>query len=60
MKAKLARLFSVPASESHLAVALCVSVVMMAALLWGMMWQADVIGYQQEVIRSLWLGKFGG
>lgn len=60
MKTKIAQLFSIPARESHLAVALGFSVVMMAALLWCVMWQADVIGYQRDVIRTLWAGRFGG
>jgi hypothetical protein len=60
MKTRIAQLFSIPARESHLAVALGFSVVMMAALLWCVMWQADVIDYQRDVIRTLWVGRFGG
>jgi len=45
---------SVPAKESHLAVVLGFSVLMMSALLWMVVWQADVISYQQDVIRWLW------
>jgi hypothetical protein len=40
--------------ESHLAAALGISVVMMSLMLWAILWQADVISYQQDVIRWLW------
>jgi hypothetical protein len=51
---KLLRWCSAPASESYLATALGFSVAMMAVLLWAIVWQADVISYQQDVIRWLW------
>lgn len=60
MKNRLIRLFTIPAKESQTAVALAFSIVMMAGLLWCVIWQADVIGYQRDVIRMLWAGKFGG
>ncbi|PYU19058.1 MAG: hypothetical protein DMG30_25580 [Acidobacteria bacterium] len=44
----------VPASESQLALTLAVSLVLMAALLLCLVWQANVIAFQQEIIRSLW------
>ena len=50
----LRRVFSIPASESQLTVALSLSLVAMAALLWGILWQADVIDYQRQVIKFLW------
>ncbi len=51
---KLPRWCSTPVRESHLAIALGFSVAMMAGLLCAIIWQADVISYQQEVIRWLW------
>jgi hypothetical protein len=51
---KLPRWCSAPANDSHLAMALGVSVVMMAGLLCALVWQAGVISYQQEIIRWLW------
>lgn len=47
-----------PASESQLAVALCVSLVVMSLLLCGILWQSDVISEQRDVIRWLWEFRF--
>ncbi len=54
----LRRLF-VPASESHLTVALALCVMVMSLLLCGMMWQSGIIDYQKELIRLLWLSRSG-
>jgi hypothetical protein len=54
------RRLAIPASESHLAVALVISMLVMALLLWGIMWQSGIIGYQRDLIRLLWEGRFGG
>jgi hypothetical protein len=48
------RRLKVPASESQLALTLAVSLVFMAAMLFCLLWQANIIAFQQEVIRSLW------
>ena len=50
----------VPASESHLTVALVLSMLVMAALLCGIMWQSGIITYQRELIRVLWNARYGG
>jgi hypothetical protein len=55
----LRRLF-VPASESHLTVALALCVMVMSLLLCGMMWQSGIIDYQRELIRVLWQSRYGG
>ena len=55
----LRRLF-VPASESHLTVALALCVIVMSLLLCGMMWQSGIIDYQRELIRVLWQSRYGG
>ncbi len=57
---KLPRMLTVPASESQLAVALGICVVLLAVLVWGVVWQADIIGYQRDVIRWLWSGRLSG
>jgi hypothetical protein len=33
---------------------------MMAAMLLGILWQANVITFQKELIRALWNSKFAG
>lgn len=43
-----------PASESQMGLTLALSLVIMAAMLVGLMWQANVINFQKEIIRSLW------
>jgi hypothetical protein len=54
------RRLAVPASESHLTVALALCMLVMAVLLCGIMWQSGVIGYQRDLIRLLWDARFGG
>ena len=43
----------VPATESQLALTLAVTLVFMAVMLLGLIWQADVIAAQREIIHSL-------
>lgn len=43
----------VPATESQLALTLALTLVFMAVMLLGLIWQADVIAAQREIIRSL-------
>ena len=57
---RLLRRLSIPASESQMAVALCLCAVMMSLMLWAILWQSDVITYQQDVIRWMWNARFGG
>jgi hypothetical protein len=49
-----------PVAESHLAVALAVSAVAMALVVWGIIWQMNIIVYQRGVIGSLYSAHFGG
>ena len=51
---KLLHRLKMPASESQLALTLAVSLVFMAAMLVGLLWQANIIAFQKEIIRSLW------
>ena len=43
----------VPASESQLALTLALSLLFMAVMLLGLIWQANVIALQRDIIRSL-------
>jgi hypothetical protein len=54
------RNLALPVSEKELALALGVSVVVMALLLYGLLWQSNIIVYQRDLIRSLWSWKYGG
>jgi hypothetical protein len=54
------RRLALPASESHLGIALVLCLLVMSLLLCGIMWQTGVINYQRELIRLLWDGRFGG
>jgi hypothetical protein len=56
-RSKLVRLLHrlrMPASESQLGLTLAISLVFLAAMLLGLLWQANIIAYQKEIIRSLW------
>ena len=53
------RNLSLPVSEKELALALGVSVVVMALMLYGLLWQSNVIVYQRDLIRSLWSWRYG-
>jgi hypothetical protein len=47
-----------PTSESKLALVLAASLIVMAMLLWAVLWQSDVITYQRDLIRWLWSAKY--
>lgn len=53
---RLRQYLTVPASESHLAIALSFSAVMMGLMLWAILWQSSVIEHQRDIIRLLWSG----
>jgi hypothetical protein len=57
MRALVQRL-KIPATESQLSVALALSVLVMSLLLWGIVWQSDIISKQRDVIR--WLFSLHG
>jgi hypothetical protein len=52
MRALIAKL-KIPASESQLSLALALSVLVMSGLLWGILWQSNIIAQQREAIRYL-------
>lgn len=49
-----------PASESHLGMALAVAAVVMGLMLWAILWQANIIAFQRDLIRLLSTAQFGG
>jgi hypothetical protein len=49
-----------PASDSHLGMALIVSAIALALMLWAIIWQANIIAYQRDLIRVLSMTRFGG
>ena len=57
---RLMRRLAVPASESHLTLALVLCMLVMSLLLWGMMWQSGIITTQRDLIRALWQSRYGG
>ena len=54
------RRLNVPASESHLGMALAVAAVTMGLMLWAIIWQSNLIVYQRDLIRWLWTAHMGG
>ena len=56
---RLMRRLAIPASESHLTVALVLCMLVMSLLLWGMIWQSGIITYQRDIIRLLWESRYG-
>jgi hypothetical protein len=49
-----------PASDSHLGMALAASAITMGLMLWAILWQANIIVYQCDLIRVMWTTRFGG
>ena len=56
----LIRTLRLPASESHTNLALAVCVLMMVLMSVAIIWQAQIIANQRDVIRFLETVKFGG
>jgi hypothetical protein len=57
---KFLKRLAIPASESHLALVLSLAMVVMALLLYAVLWQSNVISYQRDLIYWLWNAKFAG
>ena len=49
-----------PVSDSHLRMALALAVVALGLMLWAIIWQANIIVYQRDLIRVMWDTQFGG
>ena len=56
---RLIRRLSVPATESHLGLGLSMAAVVMALMLWAIIWQSNVITYQRTLIQWMWSARFG-
>ena len=54
------RRFVSPATETQMAVALAASMVVMALLLWAIIWESNVITYQRDLIRAIWSWRYSG
>lgn len=57
---QMIRRLNVPAKESHVALALALAATTMGLMLWAIIWQANIIGYQRDLIQWMWSAKFGG
>jgi hypothetical protein len=49
-----------PVSDSSLRIALALAVVALSLMLWAIIWQANIIVYQRDLIRVMWNTQFGG
>ena len=49
-----------PVSDSSLRMALALAVVALSLMLWAIIWQANIIVYQRDLIRVLWDTQLGG
>jgi len=47
-------------SDSQLVLALGLSALVMGLMLWAILWQANIITYQRDIIKWMWTTKFGG
>lgn len=54
------RSLMLPASETHVTMALVLSLVIMGLLLCGLVWQSNLIVYQRDLIRWMWSWKYTG
>jgi len=52
--------WKLPARESQLEMALAVAAAALGLMLWAVIWQADIIRNQRDVIRWLWSSRLGG
>lgn len=57
---RLIRRMNAEASDSQLGLALGLSALIMSLMLWAILWQANIITYQRDVIKWMWSTKFGG
>lgn len=56
----LAQKLRLPASESSMGVVLALCVVAMSLLSIALLWQAEIIANQRELIRWMQAGRLGG
>ncbi len=53
------RLALLPARESQMGLALALCMLVTAGLLWAVLWQANIIVEQRDLIRQLWTWRYG-
>jgi hypothetical protein len=49
-----------PVSDSYLRIALALAVAALSLMLWAIIWQANIIVYQRDLIRVMWNTQLGG
>ena len=47
-------------SDSQFGLALGLAALVMGLMLWAILWQANIITYQRDIIKWMWSTKFGG
>jgi hypothetical protein len=57
---RLIRRLNVEPSDSQLQLALGLAALVMGLMLWAILWQANIITYQRDIIKWMWSAKFGG
>jgi hypothetical protein len=57
---RIIRRLNVAPSDSQLELALGLSALVMGLMLWAILWQANIITYQRDIIKWMWTTKFGG
>lgn len=56
---RLLRRLALPATESQMSLALVICMFVAAGLLWAVLWEANVIAQQRDLIRQLWNWRYG-
>jgi hypothetical protein len=57
---RVLRRLNEPVSDSHLRMALALALLALSLMLWAIVWQANIIVYQRDLIRVMWDAQFGG
>jgi len=57
---RMIRRLNAEPSDSQLVLALGLSALVMGLMLWAILWQANIITYQRDIIKWMWTTKFGG
>jgi hypothetical protein len=57
---RMIRRLNVETSDSQLQLALGLAALVMGLMLWAILWQANIITYQRDIIKWMWTTKFGG
>jgi hypothetical protein len=57
---RMLRQLNAEPSDSQLGLALGLAALIMGLMLWAILWQANIITYQRDIIKWMWTTKFGG